>query len=127
MIGEAGQGSNVTAQLVSTAALIVTTVVGATFARRAQRSSARAENKTDVPSDNGGRTRDPGPVLAELERTAHGALNASEANTRRLDRIGSDLDKMQRSMARHDGRHEGLERDVRRLLDRVYGDKGKGR
>lgn len=98
--------------------------VGALFAQRAAKRSRTNNERLVVPTPEGDK-RDLGPVVAKMAQQLDSAAgNMGDLKTG-LGEIASTVQRIQVEQARHEGKHEGMTEELRRLARKV--DNGGGR
>jgi uncharacterized protein (DUF3084 family) len=102
------------ATIVSGVILGIGTAIGALFARSAHKRSAIIHEEITVPPNQA-----PGSALKAIEEDLEDAkIERAEASQK--------VDNLTVSFARHEGAHEGLLRDIERIMRRIYKENGDG-
>lgn len=98
--------------------------VGAIFAQRAAKRTRVNTERLSVPTPEGD-TRDLGPVVGKMAQQLDSAAGNMMELKDGLREIGSTVQHIQLDQARHEGKHEGMADELRRLARKV--DNGGGR
>jgi hypothetical protein len=105
------------------------TGIGAYFAQRASSKSQATSEQMRVPDfsiHEGGTKRDLGPVVAKLEQELRIIQNQTRETAAATKDIQDKVEHMQLAFARHEGQHEGLLRDIGRVVERVFKETSSG-